>query len=188
MFIHDSIKRLYSNMGYLPGYPYYMISDDEMFDAFLREDGFFNDNYPCPYAEPYPNTPFPPEEGPVPTMYDEYIKLRDYIATTIGQYQSGELETIPDWIYSYMLGNCIGIRSDIADLYYLNDLFRKDTTKGVPEFDETTATECFKVSYAWLKKQPTQTSQRPPSMFGELHVVKSLRLDQANILLTYSNA
>ena len=49
MFIHDFIKIMYTDMGYLPNYPYYLISDEEMFDAFLRDDqGFFNDYYPCP--------------------------------------------------------------------------------------------------------------------------------------------
>lgn len=189
MFIHDSIKMLYIDMGYLPGYPYYMISDEEMFDAFLKEGGFFDDFYPCPYSEPFPCTPYPPLDEndqpiePIPTMFDEYNKLRKYISDTIFDYQSGTIETIPDWIYSYMLGNCIGIQSDVLDLYYLNDLLSEDTTKGYPEFNEKTATECFKISYAWLKKQPTHVSQRPPSMFGEMHVVKSLRLDQANILM-----
>ena len=45
----DSIKIKYTREGYLPNYPYHMISDEEMFKAFLdveNQSGFFYDNYP----------------------------------------------------------------------------------------------------------------------------------------------
>ena len=191
-FIHDSIKLVYSDMGYLPGYPYYLISDDEMFEAFIKEGGFFDDYYPCPYSEPYPESPITyedptkdredPERYYHVSMYDEYVKLRQYIVDTIRSYQAKEIDTIPNWIYSYMLGNPIGIQSEDLDLYYLNDLLGFDS-KQYPEFTEATATSCFNVSYAWIKKQPTKDRKRPVTMFGEPHVIKSLRLDQANIMI-----
>ena len=167
MFVHDSIKLMYIDMGYLPGYPHYLISDSEMFNAFLKEEGFFNDYYPCPSDD----------------LLEAYNALRDYIVDTINQYQSGEIDSLPNWIYSYMLGSSIAYQSDELDLYYLNDMLGIDTSKGLPEFTETTAKGCFKVSTAWLQKQPTRINRRPPTMFGEPHVIKSLRLDQANILL-----
>ena len=47
--IHDVIKMNYIRMGYLPDYPYHLISDKEMCDAFLNDGDFsyFADNYPC---------------------------------------------------------------------------------------------------------------------------------------------
>ena len=45
MFIHDTIKIMYVNMGYLPNFPFYLISDSEMIEAFRKEDGFFNEYY-----------------------------------------------------------------------------------------------------------------------------------------------
>lgn len=167
MFIHDSIKLLYANLGYLPGSPYYLISDSEMFDAFIGESGFFDDYYYCPCDD----------------LAEAHQELRQYILDTITKYQSAEMTTLPDWIYSYMLGNCIAFESDPLDLYYLNDLIGVDTTKGFPEFTEETAHECFRISSEWLKKQPTSENRRPATMFGEPHVIKSLRLDQANILI-----
>ena len=56
--IHDTIKIKFIKAGYLPNYPYHMISDSEMCDAFLHNEaasgedtqlaGFFVDMYPCP--------------------------------------------------------------------------------------------------------------------------------------------
>ena len=70
-FIHNNIKIKYVNLGYLPNWPYHLISDEEMFDAFMSNvvidksecrydetsksyvgsklesgQGFFFDNYP----------------------------------------------------------------------------------------------------------------------------------------------
>ena len=38
MFIHDLIKIKYIREGYLPNYPYHMISDEEVFNAFINPD------------------------------------------------------------------------------------------------------------------------------------------------------
>ena len=35
MFTHDVIKQMYTLEGYLPNYPPHLISDEEMFEAFL---------------------------------------------------------------------------------------------------------------------------------------------------------
>ena len=48
ILVHDYIKIKYTREGYLPDYPYHMISDDEMIEAFMKSDsdeGFFFDNY-----------------------------------------------------------------------------------------------------------------------------------------------
>lgn len=187
MIIHDFIKLTYSNMGYLPGYPYYLISDDEMFNAFTKEDGVFNDYYPCPCNGDCANClnqcPVDGEGHQIhPNIAEAYQQLKDYMFNMIAKYQSGDIDAIPDWIYSYMLFSCIAYQSSELDVDYLNTLLGLDITKGEPEFTLATARGCYNISSAWLKKQPNRTTNRPPSMFGEPHVVKSLRLDQANIL------
>ena len=35
MFVHDIIKINYTRQGYLPYYPYHLISDEEMFEGFM---------------------------------------------------------------------------------------------------------------------------------------------------------
>lgn len=167
MFIHDTIKRMYSNMGYLPGYPYYLITDDEMFDAFLKPDGFFSDFYPCPCAE----------------LEEAYDKLKEYIAEKIRQFREGELDTLPDWIYSYMIMRPITFDSSEDDIAYLTDLAGMNTVLGGPEFTPEVAQKCYEISTKWIQKQPSKYSHRPPTMFGETHVTKCLRLDQANIMI-----
>ena len=169
MFIHDVIKMMYINMGYLPGQPYYLISDKEMFDAFLREDGFFNDFYPCPSE----------------SLQEAYSNLRQYIVDSISNYLNGSESELPAWIYSYMIMRPITYDSDIADIAYLNNLANIDSPSGAPQFTEELAESCYEVSQKWLQKQPSKASHRPPTMFGETHVTKSLRLDQANILSNF---
>lgn len=168
MFIHDIIKSQYSSMGYLPGYPYHLISDAEMFDAFLREDGFFNDYYPCPGER----------------FEEAYTTLREYIAEKISEFMAGGDE-LPSWIYSYMLMRPITYASDEADIAYLYDLLGMDPPEALAEFSEQLAGACLEVSRRWLQKLPSKSKDRPPTMFGETHVTKSLRLDQANVLIEY---
>ena len=167
MFIHDTIKRMYSSMGYLPGYPYYLISDEEMFEAFLKPDGFFNDFYPCPSEN----------------LREAYGLLHNYIAERIQKYCNKEEESLPDWIYSYMIMRPITFDSPEDDIAYLSDLAGLETPLGAPEFGPEMAEKCYAISIKWIQKQPSKYSHRPPTMFGETHVTKCLRLDQANILL-----
>ena len=114
MFIHDCIKRFYISLGYLPGYPYYLISDKEMFEAFLKEDGFFNDFYPCPGD----------------SLQAEYDALHDYIVERISAYLAKEEASLPDWIYSYMLMRPITFESSEADIGYLNDMANIEDLNG----------------------------------------------------------
>lgn len=165
MFIHDVIKIRYVNMGYLPGYPYDLISDAEMFDAFLKEGGFFDDFYPCPYDD----------------LREDYDNLKAYIVDSITNYLK-DGSVIPDWVYSYMIMRPITFESEEPDIAYLCDLANIDSPKAEAEFTEEVAQTCLRVSKKWIQKLPSRDAQRPPTMFGETHVTKSLRLDQANIL------
>lgn len=165
MFIHNYIKILYMTMGYLSSYPYYLVSDNEMFDAFLKQDGFFADFYPCPDD----------------SLQDAYDALLAAITSHIEAYKS-DGTTIPDWVYSYMLMRPVTFQSDEADISYICDMGGITSNGLLAEFTPEVAKLCYDVSVRWLQKQPNKYGDRPPTMFGETHVTKSLRLLEANIL------
>lgn len=161
MFIHDIIKINYINEGYLPNYPYHLTTDKEMIEAFLKPDeGYFAVNYPC-----IDNS-----------LTDDYATLLTFITTKLNDYiDSGA--SIPSWIYSYMIGSVISINSEPEDIYSLESLLNLDTNLWGSEFNLQLANECLSVSKDWVKKLPSKYGNRPPSMFGELHVIKSLRIN-----------
>ena len=100
MFIHDIIKIKLSREGYLPDYPYHLISDEEMFDAFFpykydendvlsgysdfmaAKINYFRDNYPLIDE----------------SLEDKYKDLVTAIAWHIHEYKTDEGYIIPDWI------------------------------------------------------------------------------------------
>lgn len=166
MHIHNIIKIMYVNMGFLPDHPYYLISDDEMFDAFLGDDGFFATYYPCPDEE----------------FREAYNKLLNYIIECINDYKQ-EGTDVPDWVYSYMIMCPTTFASPEEDVAYICEMANIDTPAILAEFNTEVASTCYKVSKKWLQKIPSRTNNRPPTMFGEAHVIKSLRLMQANVLL-----
>ena len=165
-FINNIIKIMYVNLGYLPNYPYHMISDKEMIDAFIGENGYFDAMYPCPGE----------------SLQEDYTKLKDCIQAILDDYLEDNIDMIPDWVYSYMLGNTITYNSDVADIEYLYELTKVDPNLSFDVFDERLAEACFAVSKDWIKKQSSSVWDRVPTMFGEPHVIKSLRLSAADIL------
>jgi hypothetical protein len=97
--IHDIIKIKYTRLGYLPNYPYHLISDAEMFDAFINLSGtddssgssdyverFFTDYYPNPFYEE--DIIYVGPSGKQISLSDEYNRLKQYIITTINDYLS----------------------------------------------------------------------------------------------------
>lgn len=176
MLVHDIIKINLVRAGYLPNHPYHLISDNEMIDAFLKvehntEDdstslhGYFVDNYPCYSAE------FEP-------MYNELVNGLLY---HLQSYKDGVRDTIPDWVYSYMVGSCIGPNSSTLDRHDLFILLNLDNIDD--EFNERIHRCCYNISEAWIRKlPPAKQDVRPPTIFGEPHVIKSLRLSQVNVL------
>ena len=187
-YIHDIIKIEFINLGYLPNYPYHLISDKEMFVAFIKDIDpeskhtfcFFDDYYPCP--DPYVD---PKDHTKDLDFTESYQNLRNNIKKIIENYLEGYIEELPDWIYSYMLNRPISSESSELDISYLYQLF---DVKGVGEFTFTPeiAMLCYRTSEDWIKRQSQiQSSQylkRVPTMFGETHVTKSKRLDEANIV------
>lgn len=234
MFIHDIIKIEYIRQGYLPDYPYHLISDKEMFDAFicdeiivskddalkikqgdsslwespkkyvtlhglsyfefivyddkeallirgskdklsqfrdilgivteckLSEECYFAVNYPLP-------------EG----LDDEYNNLVSSISYHISAYfemlERGEEAVLPDWVYSYMNGSVIGPNSPQLDIHDLLVMINLDNIDD--KFTLSAQLSCLEISKKWVDKlPPSKNVMRPPTMYGEPHVIKSLRI------------
>ena len=183
--IHDIIKIKYVNLGYIKkNYPYHLISDEEMFNAFIDLGNsdfndrttlidpavrFFDDHYPNPFAEEdydYRGT----------SLSAEYTKLKTYIVDTINTYLTqtaqGYEVTIPNWIYSYMLGEVVYQQSeylDIQDTLVLLKCFNVDNI-----FTREACVSCYAISLNYVSML---SSGRPATVFGEPHVIKSLRLE-----------
>lgn len=164
MFIHDLIKIKYIDEGYLSNIPHRLVTDEEMFDAFLSEEGYFQANYPLICSD----------------YEEDYDRLVTVIKYHVDQYLDAGAN-IPSWIYSYMLGEVISINSDEADISYLYELSNLETESSTTVFGEDIAHECYKVSSQWIKKTNPNNDYRPPTMFGEPHVIKSLRIDATDI-------
>lgn len=153
--------------GYLPDYPYHLISDDEMFDAFFYNDtNYFNINYPCPNVE----------------FREKYQNLKTWINYHISKYKQTQNKikisdryVLPDWVYSYMLGTVVGPQSPIDDRHDLFVLLNLDNIED--EFNDAIYKEIYKISEMWTFKLKSEERKfRPPTMFGEPHVIKSLNL------------
>ena len=194
--IHDIIKIKYSNLGYLPGYPYHMISDKEMFDAFIdlsvseyeNESDipsgvyFFEDMYPDPFTKENLSYKRLNREGAVTSevnLKDEYKNLRKYIVKVINaylKYHNTELAAnypIPNWIYTYMLGEVVYNNSGYLDIYDTLALLGDNNIEN--QFTSKSCALCYATSYKYISKQTSGT--RPPTVFGEPHVIKQLRLE-----------
>lgn len=194
LFTHNIIKIKFVREGYLPNYPYHMISDEEMCDAFLPYDYDPDDPYSgyeaCMAAEfNYFRDTYP---LPAPELEEEYKTLISEIAWHLNELkQSNEDDyMLPDWVYSYMFDATFGPTSDIRDLH---DMFVMLGTDNLyDEFDLSCAKACYAESQHWLRKlQPSAKIHRPPTIFGEPHVIKSLRLKASDLtdseIATYIN-
>lgn len=197
--IHDIIKIKYTRLGYLPNYPYHLISDEEMFNAFIDLSGddstsgsgelysetFFDDYYPNPFVDGDIVVIGP--TGEEISLTAEYYRLKSYIISCIQEYlihqgaaDESEYE-LPDWIYTYMLGEVIYNTPDpnnqdtftYKDIYDLLKLF--DATNISNEITPEICKQCYQVSTKYIST--LTTGIRPPTVFGEPHVIKQLRLE-----------
>ena len=166
-FVHDIIKRQYVYEGYLPNYPYHLISDKEMFDAFINNDvNYFDNNYPGDLI---------PSGSELSEVYNSLVLG---IKSCIADFMDNEVP-IPNWVYSYMLGASISVNSDSKDIHDLLVLLHTDNMNDV--FTLEAASKCYQVSKDWIDGLPVEDSsyKRPYTIFGEPCVIKSLRLGSA---------
>jgi len=194
--IHDIIKIKYTRLGYLPNYPYHLISDAEMFDAFINLSGtddssgssdyverFFTDYYPNPFYEE--DIIYVGPSGKQISLSGEYNRLKQYIITTINDYLSHlgtsdqDNYTIPEWIYTYMLGEVIYNRPGNSDSFEYLDMLDLLTLFDSNNISNEMTPQICKLCYEQSTKyiSTLTTGIRPPTVFGEPHVIKQLRLE-----------
>lgn len=190
MLIHDLVKIKYVNQGYFSkNYPYHLISDDEMFNAFIDlgtgytsslinpKVKYFDLNYPNPFGpdDYYEKKNSKGEIIDRVSLSGEYDKLKSYIIDTINQYLKLKQATdavLPDWIYTYMLGEVIYQNSDYQDIYDMLALLGCSNLDN--EFTKDACLNCYITSLNYVST--LTTGLRPPTVFGEPHVIKNLRL------------
>lgn len=190
MFTHDVIKMRYSEEGYLPDYPPHLISDEEMFDAFIPmggDDEYFhldtkedeitfnvsdwtrytNDTNPSYFKDNYPNVS--------PSNLLQYKMLIADIEYHIQMYLTQQNYSIPSWVYSYMLKETIGPGSPKEDIHDLLVMLLCDNIDD--EFTEEAALKCIDISIRRINAAGiNKADHRPITMFGEPFVMKYLRL------------
>ena len=194
MLVHDIIKIKYVSLGYIrKNYPYHLISDEEMFNAFIDlgdkefnkkttvinpKVRFFDSYYPCPFTEDdyYEKRNSKGEVIERISLLGEYNKLKDYIVSAINQYltlrDSTSIE-LPDWVYTYMLGEVVYQKSEYLDIQDTLTLLNCSNLDN--EFTKEACVACYRTSLNYIS---TLTSGiRPATVFGEPHVIKQLRLE-----------
>lgn len=195
MLIHDILKIKYVNLGYIKkNYPYHLISDEEMFNAFIDVGTGFNGNlidpnvrffdmyYPNPFAEEdviYKKRNAKGEVIEEISLSGEYTKLKSYIISVIRNYlkyqgtPAADKYTIPDWIYTYMLGEVVYQQSEYLDIYDTLALLGCSNLDN--EFTQEACVNCYATSLNYIST--LTTGLRPPTVFGEPHVIKNLRMN-----------
>lgn len=210
--IHDIVKINYMREGYLPSYNPSFIDDSEMCDAFLPVDlkivGVESDGSDCccpcfddgtdrdlslddrlrSYYEIVKDSScyfFDNYSLPDDGVKSEYIDL--VVAIMYHLYMmkiSSDVDTaLPNWVYSYMLGATLSENSSQIARHEM--LVWLDVDNLYDEFTAEVCKACYRESAYWLSKLAYQSlDHRPPTVFGEPHVIKSLRLKQADMFDT----
>lgn len=190
MFIHDIIKIKYVREGFLPDYPYHLTSDDEMFIGFLNiininesiDDITYKDY--IEYSNDYLNSCYFLDNYPCidESLWGKYKILMQEIQYHINLYLQDPYHSyiIPNWVYAYMIGSVIGPNSNTYDIHDMLVMLNMDNLEDeltIPIYDEI-----YKISIEYVNKLPeSEKLHRPPTLFGEPHVIKLLRLEQSEI-------
>ena len=188
MFTHDVIKQKYSVEGYLPNYPPHLISEEEMFKAFIPyqyfkidEDkdevefgldewnNYIDDEEPSYFKDNYPSLG--------DSLLFQYKELISNICYHIIRHMEDTDYSIPSWIYSYMLGSVIGPSSDKIDIH---DFLVAITCDNIDdEYGEREGNACLKTAIEYENSlRIVKEQHRPVTMFGELYILKYLRLKE----------
>lgn len=146
MLINDLVKIRLVDMGYLPNYPYHLISDNEMCKAFmdcttgLQDDpesvgtGMFFDYYPL-------------LDSSQAEIYSQLVLTIQYYLL-VQKYTTDRSFVIPDWIFSYMINAVISVNSSKLDIHDLILPLGVDNIDD--DFNAECAMACYRVSSLWV--------------------------------------
>ena len=204
-FIHDTIKIMYTRQGYLPDYPYHLISDEEMCDAFIRLPEDIQANITTDFFGPtlsetsdsvdwfqayldssdimYFKDHYPIIDEVLRSPYEDLVN-RIFYEIQAFKNNVDDNRVLPDWIYSYMYGSVIGPASDKLDIHDMISSEAMGVDNLYDDYNVYCAIECLRISKDWLRRLivPEGQVQRPPTMFGEPHVLKSIRLFEESLV------
>jgi hypothetical protein len=148
MLVKDIIKMRYIYDGYLPNYPYHMISDKEIISGFMNSDGagFFVDNYPCmineaEYLKAY-------NQLKLSIMYYVLLNVHEGILSNLSAEAADNIISTPNWVYSYRMGSVISVSSDKYDIHDLE--VSLGTSNFSDTFTDACSAACLRVSKQWL--------------------------------------
>lgn len=205
MFLDDIVKIHFSEAGYLPQYRPAQISDKEMCDAFLsypnskyvdsagvvhtrtddeRWELYLNDASPSVFKDNYSVQSivgFSSAEPDVQSVLTSaYRVLVEGLVHQLDTYKASvdDNKVLPNWVYSYMLCSTLTYTSPTLELHDLQSLM--NTQKHSDVFDTVTALNCYECSKVWVSRH-AQRGARCPTIFGEPHVLKYLRLKSAAV-------
>lgn len=179
----------YTYEGYLPNYPYHLISDEEMFEAFLPITKFYTNyrqeleinntdwvNLLESSGQYYFIDNYPLVDK---SLQPQYKLLVSDIVWHLKKYLSEEAYVIPDWVYSYLLNETIGPTSDVRERHDLLVALNVDNIED--EFTLAAANMCYKLSTIQVGRLPeSERIHRPPTIFGDLGIIKYIAIQQLN--------
>ena len=146
-----------------------LANEQAVIDTAQFDDDFLHGKYSCYFCDTYPLID--------DSLLNEYKALVFYIRDALRAFTADKTDdhVLPDWIYTYMMGEVVGPLStklDIHDLLVLLDMDNKTDT-----FTVAAANACYAISIKWLTKLTrNDLKDRPATIFGEPHVIKALRL------------
>ena len=207
-YTDDVVKIRYTREGYLPDYPFHLVSDDEMCDAFIRLPESVQASLTPDFFGPTVDTTsdsfdwFSEYMNSTDIMYfkdhypeiDEslekpYKALVNRIFYEIQEFKNNlyDNRSLPDWVYSYMLGVAIGPASDKLDIHSMISSKMMNVDNLYDEYNVVCALVCLDISEDWLRRLilPKGEVQRPPTMFGEPHVLKAIRLFDESLVVEH---
>ena len=203
-FIHDVIKIQYTREGYMENWPYHLLSDEEMCDAFIKlpddiasyitpdyfgitasktkntvdwYQSFLNSSEFCYFKDNYPLV-----SESISSYYKDLVNRIFYEIQKFKNSLDAD-RFLPDWIYSYMLGIAIGPNSSKLDIHDMISSKAVGTDNIDDDYNLDCQIQCLRISKEWLKRLvvPEGDVQRPPTMFGEPHVLKYIRLFEESL-------
>jgi hypothetical protein len=83
-----------------------------------------------------------------------------------------EAYAIPDWIYTYMLGEVVYQQSEYLDIQDTLTLLKCSNLDN--EFTREACINCYITSIGYIST--LSANARPATIFGEPHVIKQLRM------------